>query len=347
MPSLHDPALDERFDELAAQIRGARPRASEALRQRVAETAVRDVPVPQPKRRPRLVPILAFAAVLLIGAVVAFAAGGLRSGSGAEEESAAVESAPTELRQAAEGAGRAADSAAPQRAQAPAGFPPSPTRLQLYRAQMTIRVDSTAELNAATRRAIRIARSLGGFVVSADLRTPEQSEGTSRLVLRVPTTKAQTAFERLAGIGTLVAQRVRLDDLQAGVNRRNERIDDLQAQIEQLERRAAQGEDVDQALAVLRAELRREQEAVEAATRRGRLATFVVTMTTADAAVAEEPDGDIEHAARGALALLDDVVAVALYGLILGGPLVLLAVVIWLLERRRRRRSDERLLEQR
>ena len=92
MPSLRDPALDERFDELAAQIRGARPRASEALRQRVGETAVRDVPVPQPKRRPRLVPILAFAAVLLIGAVVAFAAGGLRGGSNADEESAAVES---------------------------------------------------------------------------------------------------------------------------------------------------------------------------------------------------------------------------------------------------------------
>jgi hypothetical protein len=231
-------------------------------------------------------------------------------------------------------------------AQAPGAIPPSSTRLQLYRAQMTIRVDSTAELNAATRRAIRIARSLGGFVVTADLRTPEQGEGTSRLVLRVPTTKAQTAFERLAGIGTLVAQRVRLDDLQAGVNRRNERIDDLQAQIAQLERRAAQGDDVDEALAVLRAQLRQEQEAVAAATRRGRLATFVVTMTTADAAVAEEPDGQIEHAAREALGLLDDVVAAGMYAVILGGPLVLLAVAIWLLERRRRRRSDERLLEQ-
>ena len=143
MPSLHDPALEERFDELAAQIRGARPRASEALRQRVTETAARDVPVPEPKRRPRLVPILAFAAVLLIGAVVAFAAGGLRDGSGAR--SAAVESTPTELRQATEGAGPAADSDAPQTTQAPAGFPPSPTRLQLYRAQMTIRVDSTAD----------------------------------------------------------------------------------------------------------------------------------------------------------------------------------------------------------
>jgi len=346
MPSLRDPALDERFDELAAQIRGARPRAAETLRQQVAETAARGVPVPEPRRRWRLGPILAFAAVLLIGAVVAFAAGGLRSGAGADEESAVAESAPTELRQAAEGAGRASDSAAPQTAQAPGAIPPSSTRLQLYRAQMTIRVDSTAELNAATRRAIRITRNLGGFVVSADLRTPEQGEGTSRLVLRVPTTKAQTAFERLAGIGTLVAQRVRLDDLQAGVNRRNERIDDLQAQIAQLERRAAQGDDVDEALAVLRAQLRQEQDAVEAATRRGRLATFVVTMTTADAAVAEEPDGDIEHAARQALDLLDDVVAVALYALILGGPLVLLAVVIWLLERRRRRRSDERLLEQ-
>jgi hypothetical protein len=346
MPSLRDPALDERFDELAAQIRGARPRAPEALRRRVAETAARGVPVPEPGRRGRRGPILAFAALFLIGAVVAFAAAGLRGGSGADEQSAAVESAPTELRQAAEGASRAADSAAPQTAQAPGAIPPSTTRLQLYRAQLTIRVDSTAELNAATRRAIRIARSLGGFVVTADLRTPEQGEGTSRLVLRVPTTKAQVAYERLAGIGTLVAQRVRLDDLQAGVNRRNERIDDLQAQIAQLERRAARGEDVDDALAVLRAQLRQEQDAVEAATRRGRLATFTLALTTADAAVAEEPDGDIEHAAREALDLLDDVVAVALYGLILGGPLVLLGAAIWLLERRRRRRSDERLLEQ-
>ena len=346
MPSLRDPALDERFDELAAQIRGARPRASEALRRQVAETATRGVPVPEPRRRPRPVPILAFAALLALGAVVAFAANGLRGGSGADEQSAAGESAPVLRQTAPVQGGGAEDSSAPETAQAPGALAPSQTRLQLYRAQMTIRVDSTAELNAATRRAIRIARSLGGFVASADLRTPEQGEGTSRLVLRVPTTKAQTAFERLAGIGTLVAQRVRLDDLQAGVNRRNERIDDLQAQIAQLERRAARGEDVDEALAVLRAQLRQEQRAVEAATRRGRLATFTLTLTTADAAVAEEPDGDIEHAARQALDLLDDVVAVALYVLILGGPLVLLAVVIWLLERRRRRRSDERLLEQ-
>ena len=68
MPSLRDPALDERFDELAAQIRGARPRAPEALRQRLAETTVRDVPVPEPRRRLRLVPILAFAALLVAGA---------------------------------------------------------------------------------------------------------------------------------------------------------------------------------------------------------------------------------------------------------------------------------------
>ena len=103
---------------------------------------------------------------------------------------------------------------------------------------------------------------------------------------------------------------------------------------------------MDAALAALRAELRREQDAVEAATRRGRLATFRLTLTTADAAAVEEPDGEIEHAARRALGLLDDVVAAALYVVILGGPLVLLAVVVWLLERRRRRRRDDRLLEQ-
>ncbi|MGE5691093.1 MAG: DUF4349 domain-containing protein [Pseudomonadota bacterium] len=340
MPSLHDPALDERFDELAAQIRGARPRAGAELRLRVREAAARDLP--EPRRPRRLVPILAFAAVLAIGAVAAVVA--TRPGTGRDERAAGTASseAAAPLRQAAP-AGAARSDAEALRA---AALPPSQTRLQLYRAQMTLRVGSIAELNRATRRAIRVARSLGGFVVAADLRTPERADGTSRLVLRVPTTKAQAAFERFAGLGTLVSQRVRLDDLQAGVNRRNERIDELRTQIAALERRAAAGEDVEAALRALRAELRRQQDAVAATARRGSLATFRLTLTTADAVVAPEPDGAIEHAVREAWGLLDDVVAGAVYAVVLGGPVVLLAVALWLLERRRRRRSDERLLAQ-
>jgi len=347
MPSLRDPALDERFDELAAQIRGARPRAGEQLRERVRETAARGLPVAEPRRRLRLAPILVFAALALaaVGLGLALRSDGV-GGSGSREQSAAgTTSGPFRA------GGQAADSAtAPSTAleaqKAPATLPPSASRLQLYRAEMTIRVGSVRELNAATRRAIRITRSLGGFVVSADLRTPEQGDGTSRLVVRVPTTKAQAAFERFAGLGTLVAQRVRLDDLQAGVNRRNEQIDELQAQIAGLEKRAAAGEDVDDALRALRAELRRQQDAVEAATRRGRLATFALSLTTADAAAVPEPDGEIEHAVREAWGLLDDLVAGAVYALIVGGPIVVLGILLWLLERRRRRRSDDRLLDE-
>jgi hypothetical protein len=349
MPSLRDPALDERFDELAAQIRGARPRAGIELRDRVRETAARGVPLAEPRRRFRLAPILVLAALALaaVGLGLALRSDGV--GGGSREGSAAT--APSGDAFRAAGGGEAADSAAPpstalEAQKSAAALPPSATRLQLYRAEMTIRVGSVRELNAATRRAIRIARSLGGFVVSADLRTPEQAEGTSRLVVRVPTTKAQAAFERFAGLGTLVAQRVRLDDLQTGVNRRNEQIEDLQAQIAALEKRDAAGEDVDDALRALRAELRRQQEAIEAATRRGRLATFSLALTTADASAAPEPDGEIEHAVREAWGLLDDLVAAALYALILGGPIVVLGILVWLLERRRRRRSDDRLLEQ-
>jgi hypothetical protein len=352
MPSLRDPALDERFDELAAQIRGARPRAGIELRDHVRETAARGVPLAEPRRRFRLAPILVIAALALaavgLGLGLALRSDGVGGGS---REGSAAATAPSGEAFRAAGGGEAADSAAPpstalEAQKSAAALPPSATRLQLYRAEMTIRVGSVRELNAATRRAIRIARSLGGFVVSADLRTPEQAEGTSRLVVRVPTTKAQAAFERFAGLGTLVAQRVRLDDLQTGVNRRNEHIEDLQAQIAALEKRDAAGEDVDDALRALRAELRRQQEAIEAATRRGRLATFSLALTTADASAAPEPDGEIEHAVREAWGLLDDLVAAALYALILGGPIVVLGILVWLLERRRRRRSDDRLLEQ-
>jgi hypothetical protein len=340
MPSLHDPALDERFDDLAAQIRGARPRAAEPLRQRVAETASRGVPLTHPRRRLRLAPALVLVALLAVAAVVALATrpdGGVEAEQGAGGGDAAVSSA-------AQDSARAAAAPESLQAQPPATLPPATSRLQLYRAQLTIRVGSVAELNAATRRAIRAARGLGGFVVSADLRTPATGDAVSRLVLRVPTTKAQVAYERFAGIGTLVSQRVLLDDLQAGVNRRNEAIDEVRERIAALERRAAAGEDVAAALAAARAELRQQQDAIAETTRRGRLATFTLTLTTADPARAPEPDGELEHAAREAFDLLRNVAAAALYPLILGAPLVLLGTLVWLVARRTRRRRDERLL---
>ncbi|HSL65660.1 MAG TPA: DUF4349 domain-containing protein [Gaiellaceae bacterium] len=342
MPSLRDPAIDERFDELAAQIRGARPRAAVDLRERVRATAAADGAVEPPRRR-RLAPILAFAALVTVGLIVGLAA--RSTGGGGDEESAAVTAAPG-VREAAPQA--AEDSFGGEEQSQPQGaLPPSQSRLQLYRADLTIRVSSALELNDATRRAIRIARGLGGFVVSADLRTPAEGDARSTLVLRVPTTKAQLAYERLAGLGTLVSQRVRLDDLQAGVNRRNEQLDELRDRIAALEARARRGEDVEDELRALRAEVRRQQDAIEATTRRGRLATFRLALTTAEPAAASEPAGPIEDAARQAFGLLDDAVAALVYALILGGPVVLLGALLWLLARRLRRRSDDRLLEAR
>ncbi|HSC92009.1 MAG TPA: DUF4349 domain-containing protein [Gaiellaceae bacterium] len=346
MPSLRDPALDERFDELADQIRGARPRAAADLRDRVRATAAAAPPVAEPRlRRRRLAPILAFAAVVAIGVAVGVLG---RSRGGADEQGAGgtATTAVAGAREAAPpGSGQALDESQAAVPQAPGALPPSPTRLQLYRAELTIRVGSPAELNTATRRAIRIARGLGGFVVSADLRTPSEGDARSVLVLRVPTTRAQAAYERFAGLGTLVSQHVRLDDLQAGVNRRNEQIDELRDRIAALEARARNGEDVADELRAVRAELRRQQDVVAATTRRGRLATFRLALTTAAPEAAAEPDGAIEHAARRALGLLGDALAGAIYVVILGGPLVLVGAVLWLLARRLRRRGNERLLD--
>ena len=89
----------------------------------------------------------------------------------------------------------AADSAAPESmsgSEQGATPPPSTTRLQDYRAELRIRVASAAEVSRATAQAMRTARSLGGYVVSAQLDRPDADDGDSVLVFRVPVSRSRT-----------------------------------------------------------------------------------------------------------------------------------------------------------
>jgi hypothetical protein len=334
------PSLPE--TPLAEQIRAAKPRAPEELRVRIL--ALPEPEPEQPRRRlwgRRALLVLAPAATIAVVAGLAVVGG--REEGGADEEAAtggartAVERAQPEAAQ---------DLPGQELAQAP---PPSRNRAQDYRAELTVRVD---DLNGTTSRTMRITRSLGGYIVRADLDSPEVGDGTSRLVVRVPVNRVQEAIVRFSALGELLAQQITIADLQRDLDRREDRIEALRGTIAILERRLSTEPLTDEQRAELARRLENAQRELRAEVRRreeierlGRLSRIALTLTTREAEEAAEPDGEIESAVRDALGALDDVVAIALYALIVAGPFLLVAIAAVALERRRRRRADERLLE--
>jgi hypothetical protein len=348
------------FDDLARELQAARPHASDELRERVL-TLARSEPVQQ-RRRFRLMPFLipALGAATVVAAV-AVGVTSLRD-TGAGEDSAVV-GAPysAEDEAAEEGAAESGREAAPSTLQdlragpAPAEtLPPSGNRLQEYRADLRVRVADLDALSETTAQAMRITRSLGGYVVSAQLTTPVGEDGDSALVVRVPITKVQDAIMRFSDLGVLVAQDVSLQDLQAQANRQDDQIAALRRTIATLERELADPDltaeeraELQRRLANARATLKQRQAARETTERRGRLARVALTLTTRDErqALPPSPPGDFEQTLRDALGALEQLVAWTLAALIVASPFLALTALVVAIEARRRRRSEERLLQ--
>ena len=350
------------FDDLAHELQAAKPVASDELRERVR--AIARAEPPRERRRFRITPFLvpALGAATVIAAV-AVGIGSLReTGSGGAGMEAAA-TVPADTPSAEAGAGEAADSAAAGEATrqlAPTAttpaetLPPSGNRLQEYRADLRVRVADLDELSEATAQAMRIARSLGGYVVSAQLTTPVGEDGDSALVVRVPVTRVQEAIMRFSDLGVLVAQDVSLQDLQAQANRQDDRIAALRRTVATLEREL-QAQDLtreeraelERRLANAERTLAQVRNAREATERRGRLARVALTLTTRDESgvVPPTPPGDFEQTLRDAFGALEQLVAWVLAALIVTSPFLAVTALLVVLEARRRRRSEERLLQ--
>lgn len=328
MPSRPDPALDERFEQIVAELRAARPAASPELRDRVRGLARVE---PAPRRsflRRGLVPALA--AALLVGASVAGVAG-LRSLGG---ESRGEQDGAVALE-------RAQPEAAPATEDSAVAPPADPGRLQDYRAELTVRVD---DLSAATAQAMRIAQSLGGYVVSAQFDGPA---GDSSLVVRVPVARVQDAIARYSGLGAIVAQRYSLQDLQEGVDQLDARIQELQGRIAELQTELRRPGLTDRERAILRSQL--EQARQELTALQQQRSSTVAQARTAEISLtltSDEPAVSSPGVVRDAIDALGRIWAWVLAVLIVGAPFAALIAIAVLVARRLRRRADERLLEQ-
>ncbi len=330
------------------QLRAAKPAASPELRERVRALAAR---TPEP-RRPSFLARISLRRAVLVAAPAALAlalgAAGVigltRSGEGERVVSpplvAVEKGAPTTSLQSG---GATADEAAT--------LPPTAGRLQRYDAELRLRVNDLDALSGATQKAMRIARSLGGYVASAQYDAPETGPGSAMLVLRVPAIRVQSAIVQLSGLGTILGQRIGIEDLQGQADTLADRITALQGEIGSLRRQLETPDLTDDARAQLElrlAQARRELADVRAALEQtrteGTLATVSVSLTTEQTARLQE-QWRLERALDRALDALAWEASAALIALSVAGPLLLLAGGAWKLAAVRRRRAEERLLD--
>lgn len=336
MPSRPDPVLDERYDEIVAQLRATRPRSSAGLRQRVREIA-RAEPAPRrslAERLPSRKLVFALAAAAALAAIVAY---GATRGDRTEQQEA----------QRAPVASAIQEDSSVESAAAP---PTSPGRLQDYRAELTLRVQDVEALSRATARAMRIAQTLGGFVVSASY--DARAEGDSLLVVRVPIGRVQEAISQYATLGTIVGQRYSLQDLQTGVDELDARIDQVRDRVASLRRDLRDPNLTDDERAVLRRRLEQARDELAAlldqrdsTVRQASTAEISLTLTTREAARPAPPPGELEGTLRDALGAVATVSVWLLAALIVVSPFLALALVGTVGVRRFRRRAAERLLE--
>jgi Domain of unknown function (DUF4349) len=326
--------------DLATALRTETPVAPDALRERIALVAA----APPPGRRPfplRRLLVIGTPAALAASAVGA-AVIGLASSSSPAPESAAPSVPSVESLDRASPELRAALPSvtplpAPARAKSPSqAVIPGTGRAQDVQAYLTVLVDGTDDLSATTQRALRTTRRLGGYLVNVHYGTPEPSEGTAEVRVRIPVSRVQAAVVQFSELGRILAQQVQISDLQ-------QPLDELTRRIRRLERRAqnAQGAElarIKREIAVLR------RQRVEVS-RRAAFATVGLDLTTHEPEKKVVAPGRLERAIDDATGVLTAELAIGAFALIVAAPVLVLFAAGFAAARAYRRFADQRLLE--
>jgi hypothetical protein len=318
--------------ELTALLREETPTAPSELRDRVARITA----APPPARRHlSLRRVLVFAAPVTVAASLAVALGvGIKTAAVSEESRSSprggmvVENLERQFQQEAQKEGPEsewrADALQTNRTRAPAVFAPSPRRAQNVQADLRVLVDDPNDLSAATQRALRTTRRLGGYVVTVNYGTSEPTEGTATLRVHIPVSRVQAAIVQFSDLGRILAQQTQITDLQ-------QRLDELTRQI-----RRAKGDKARIAA------LRRERTQIN---RRAAYATVDLGLTTHEPEAKAAPPSRLDRAVDDATGVLTAELAIAAYILIVASPFLVLLAAAFAGSRAYRRYADQRLLE--
>lgn len=326
------------FDRIAEELRSARPVASTALRERVAELAELEPAGPRwsfswPSRRL----VLGLAAAALLASLVA---AGLTREPGKRHAEGFRPNVPSRTVQHGAAVTNSARGRL-EKAPAPvfsAALPAAEqARLQRYQATLRLRVKDVDSLSNATRRAMMLARRLGGYVGEVQYSTHGGKRGGARIVLRVPVGSVQQALATLTGLGTILQQQTGILDVTRRADREAQQIAKLERQLE-----TASPEET----RLIRAHLRTLRIKHQKLLRSAELARIVVALAT-PAAQAAAPATGLHKTLDDAGGVLVRELQILLYALVVAGPLVLLGAAGLATARAARRRSDQRLLSER
>jgi hypothetical protein len=317
------------FSEIMGELRAARPAAPEGLR---AQVLALGEPAPRRQRSFRRSALLLAPAGIAAAAAAAIVIGVVQSGGGGTRTVVHGEA----LR--AQGAVKAAPR--PSVGVEDTGLPATRARAQRYEAELTLRVH---DLSAETKRALRLTRSLGGYVRTVDY-GQGQKAGTAYLAVRIPVGRVQAAIVRFSALGTILGQHVSIQDAQAGLDLRSRGIQRLKDRIAALERQGTP--EATAKAALLNRQLVALQREQAQAIRAASFATVSLALRTKEATVVPPArPGRIERTFDRADTVLMQELAVLVYVVVVALPLLLLAAGAYFTARSLRRRSLDRLLE--
>lgn len=199
------------------------------------------------------------------------------------------------------------------------------------------------DLSKATQDAVRQTRRLGGYVAAADY-SVGGSRGDSTLELRVPVSRIQVAIAKFTDLGTILSQRIAVTDLQAGVDRIDQRLAAAQKVIRDLEGGPALTPAEQARLDAAKQTVKRLSGSRQALVREGTYAKVSLQLTTRKTAAKDVEPGRFDRFWGDAGDILGKEAIAMLYVLVVAGPFAILAALALLAERARRRRADHRLL---
>ncbi|HEX6679264.1 MAG TPA: DUF4349 domain-containing protein [Gaiellaceae bacterium] len=330
--------------ELASELRAARPVASPGLRERVLEVAARE----RPAREPRLsLPSFRRLALVAVPAALAVAVGGALVHGLVSSGQNGQKAAPAPIRSGSGGGAiQAPPEAQDRQLEKTPGQPysavlPSSARLQQYGAYLRLRVEDLGGLSDATKRAMRFARLVGGYVAYVRYSSPSHGQGSASLIVRVPVDRVQDVIAEYSNLGTILSQRINIVDVTQAVEEQAREIARLKAQIARIEAGGVTAQERYR-LAELKARLDYLTKHRAATVRRAQFARVSLELATKPKHHAAASTGRFDRTMSDAGGVLLREAEILLYALIVAGPLLLLGGAIIAAGRFRDRRLFER-----
>jgi hypothetical protein len=333
--------------ELASELRAASPVASPGLRERVLEVAARE----RPRREPRFsLPPLRRLALVAVPAVLIVAVGGALLHGLASSGSSGQKAAPAPVRSRSNG-GRTPALPQPRSLQLDKtpGQPysavvPSGARLQQYGAFLRLQVKDVGALSDATKRAMRFARDVGGYVAYVRYSSPKHGQGSAAIIVRVPVDRVQDVIEEYSNLGTILSQKINIVDVTKAVEEQAREIARLKGQVAQIEAGGVTPQERYR-LAELQARLDYLTKHRAATVRRAQFARVTLELATKPKHHAAASTSRFDRTMSDAGGVLVREAEILLYALIVAGPLLLLGLGAVALGRMQRRRFENRVLE--